>query len=107
MLAESMRMFGSSSRLKLLWLLIDGPLTVEELSAGAGLSQSSTSHQLRLLRQGKLVRVRREGRRAYYELHDHHLPDLLAALRHHQEHVESGFNQTDAEWPTNHKHPAK
>ncbi len=94
-LAESMRMFGSSSRLRLLWALIDGPLTVEELSERAELTQSATSHQLRLLRQGRLVRVRRDGRRAFYELHDHHLPDLLAALRHHREHVEGDLAFAD------------
>jgi DNA-binding transcriptional ArsR family regulator len=62
-------------------------LTVEQLSERADLSQSAASHQLRLLRQGRLVRVRRNGRHAYYGLHDHHMVDLLAALRHHHEHV--------------------
>ncbi|MBX7188176.1 MAG: metalloregulator ArsR/SmtB family transcription factor [Solirubrobacterales bacterium] len=96
-LAESMRMFGSSSRLRLLWALIDGPLTVEELSDRTELTQSATSHQLRLLRQGRLVRVRRDGRRAFYELHDHHLPDLLAALRHHREHVDGDLAEPGLE----------
>ena len=86
-LAESMRMFGSSSRLRLLWAMVQGPVTVEQMSATTGLSQSAASHQLRLLRQAKLVRVRRDGRRAFYELHDHHIPELLSAVRNHQEHV--------------------
>lgn len=86
-LAETVRAFGSASRLKLLWALMDGARTVEQLAALSGMTQSATSHQLRLLRQLKLVEVRREGRNAFYTLHDHHLPDLLGALRHHHEHL--------------------
>jgi len=86
-LAEALRAFGSASRLKLLWALLDGEQTVEALAAAAGMEQSAVSHQLRLLRQQRLVAVRRDGRHGYYRLFDHHLPELLAALRHHYEHV--------------------
>jgi DNA-binding transcriptional ArsR family regulator len=51
------------------------------------MEQSAVSHQLRMLRQLRLVSVRRDGRRAFYRLHDHHVPELLAAMRHHHEHV--------------------
>jgi DNA-binding transcriptional ArsR family regulator len=86
-LAEAMRAFGSASRLQLLWALLDGDRTVEQLAEAIGMEQSAVSHQLRLLRQQRLVAVRRAGRHAHYRLHDHHLPDLLSAMRHHQEHV--------------------
>src|SRR5215210_5575192 len=86
-LAEAMRAFGTASRLRLLWAMLEGERTVEELSRATGLEQSATSHQLRLLRHGRLVSVRRTGRHAYYRLHDHHVADLLAAIRHHHEHV--------------------
>lgn len=86
-LAESMRAFATGSRLRLLWALLDGEQTVEQLAERAELSPSAASHQLRLLRQGRLVSVRRSGRHAHYRLHDPHLVDLLAALRHHHEHV--------------------
>lgn len=86
-LAESIRAFGTASRLRLLWALLDGELTVDELAERAELSPSAASHQLRLLRQGRLVAVRRSGRNAHYRLYDHHMTDLLAALRHHHEHV--------------------
>ncbi|WP_041730099.1 ArsR/SmtB family transcription factor [Conexibacter woesei] len=86
-LAESMRAFATGSRLRLLWALLDGELTVEELAERTELSQSAVSHQLRLLRQGRLVSVRRSGRHAHYRLHDPHVVDLLAALRFHHEHV--------------------
>jgi len=85
-LAEVMRAFGSASRVKLLWALLDGERTVEELAARARLEPSAASHQLRLLRGLRLVAVRRQGRHAFYRLADHHLPDLLAAIRHHDEH---------------------
>ncbi|MCW2984845.1 MAG: helix-turn-helix transcriptional regulator [Conexibacter sp.] len=87
-LAEALRAFGSASRLRLLWALIDGERTVEQLGAAIDMEQSAVSHQLRLLRQQRLVAVRRDGRHAHYRLFDHHLPDLLAALRNHHEHVD-------------------
>ena len=86
-LAEAMRAFGSASRLRLLWALADGERTVEELADAANMEQSAASHQLRILRQLRLVAVRRDGRHAHYRLHDHHVPELLAAIRHHHEHV--------------------
>jgi DNA-binding transcriptional ArsR family regulator len=86
-LAESMRAFGAGSRLRLLWAMLPGERTVEELVAATGLAPSAASHQLRLLRHGRLVAVRRDGRRAYYRLYDHHVAELLGAIRHHHEHV--------------------
>jgi DNA-binding transcriptional ArsR family regulator len=86
-LAESLRAFGAGSRLRLLWALLPGERAVEELAEATGLGPSAVSHQLRLLRQGRLVAVRREGRHAHYRLHDHHVAELLSALRHHHEHV--------------------
>ena len=93
-LAEAMRAFGTASRLRLLWALSDGERTVEELAAAVDMEQSAVSHQLRLLRQQRLVLVRRGGRHAHYRLFDHHLPDLLAALRHHHEHVSDAGTRT-------------
>ena len=86
-LADAMRAFGAGSRLRLLWAMLDGERTVERLSAATGLESSAASHQLRLLRHARLVTVRRSGRHAYYRLHDHHVADLLTAIRHHHEHV--------------------
>jgi DNA-binding transcriptional ArsR family regulator len=86
-LAESVRAFSAGSRLRLLWAMIDGEQTVEQLCETTGMSQSSASQQLRILRQGRVVAVRRDGRRAHYRLHDHHVVDLLTAIRHHHEHV--------------------
>lgn len=82
-----MRVFGAASRLRLLWAMLEGERTVEQLVEATGLAPSAASQQLRLLRQGRLVAVRRDGRHAFYRLHDHHVAELLAAIRHHHEHA--------------------
>ncbi len=83
-----MRALGAPARLRILFLLLDGEKTVDELADLAAIEQSAASHHLRLLRDVRLVRVRREGRHAHYSLFDHHVPDLLASVRDHQEHVQ-------------------
>ena len=86
-LAETMRALGSASRLRILVELLNGRRTVEQLADAAELGASATSHHLRVLRSLRLVRARRAGRHVHYELHDHHIAELLAAVRHHDEHV--------------------
>src|SRR5215207_9497132 len=86
-LAETLKALGSPGRLRLLTEMVAGERSVEDLAAAAGLSLSATSHHLRLLRSLRLVHARRDGRHVRYELHDHHVADLLAAVRHHHEHV--------------------
>ncbi len=86
-LAEAMRAFGTASRLRLLWAMRNDERTVEELMAETGMSSSAASHQLRLLRQARLVSVRRAGRHAFYRLYDHHVSDLLTAIRSHHDHT--------------------
>jgi DNA-binding transcriptional ArsR family regulator len=86
-LAATLKAIGSPPRLHLLTELLASKRTVEELAAAAGLSLSGTSHHLRILRDLKLVRGRRDGRYVRYELYDHHVTELLAAVRHHHEHV--------------------
>jgi ArsR family transcriptional regulator, nickel/cobalt-responsive transcriptional repressor len=86
-LAATLRAIGSPARLYLMTELLSAGRTVEELATAAGLSLSGTSHNLRILRDLKLVRGRREGRHVRYELYDQHVAELLAAIRHHREHV--------------------
>jgi len=86
-LTETLKALASPGRLRLLTDLLGRERTVEELARAAGLSESATSHHLRLLRSLRLVRARRGGRNVFYSLHDHHIADLLAAVRHHHEHV--------------------
>jgi DNA-binding transcriptional ArsR family regulator len=92
-LAGTLQGLSSAGRLRLLLALFERECTVDELATAAELGQSATSHHLRLLRALRLVRVRREGRHAYYALHNRHVADLLAAIRHHHEHL---FAESDA-----------
>jgi DNA-binding transcriptional ArsR family regulator len=85
--ADTLKALASPSRLRMLASLLDGALTVEDLAAAIDLSPSATSHNLRILRSLRLVRARRDGRHTFYALHDHHIAELLAAVRHHHEHL--------------------
>ncbi|MCW3039186.1 MAG: helix-turn-helix transcriptional regulator [Solirubrobacterales bacterium] len=85
-IAEAMSAFTAPSRVRLLYVLVGGERTVDELAAAARVSGPVASQQLRVLRQIGAVSVRREGRNAFYRLRDHHMADLLAAVRNHSEH---------------------
>jgi len=87
-LAETFRAFGAASRVLLLFRLLRGASTVEELAADAGLQPNAVSQQLRVLRQPRFVIAERRGRHVLYRLHDDHVAALLAAVRHHHEHIE-------------------
>lgn len=76
-LADTFRVLGDPTRVRLLDALRDGELCVNDLATRIGLSESAVSHQLRLLRTMRLVRVRREGRLAFYAVDDHHILELL------------------------------
>jgi ArsR family transcriptional regulator, nickel/cobalt-responsive transcriptional repressor len=86
-LAESMRAFGTASRLRLLFELLPGERTVEELATGVSMEPSAVSQQLRVLRQLRFVTATRRGRNVGYRLHDEHVAALLTAIRHHHEHT--------------------
>src|SRR5215216_3619619 len=90
-LAERMAMFATASRLRILYALLPGECSVEELADAAGLPANTVSQQLRMLRSTRLVRVRRDGKHAIYTLHDPHVADLLVAVRHHDEHAAHGW----------------
>lgn len=85
-MAALFKLLGDPSRLGLLEVLSHGERCVQDLAADTGLSESATSHQLRLLRASHLVRVRRDGRQAFYALDDAHVVRLLRdAAAHTQE----------------------
>ena len=65
------------------YTLGDGELCVNDLAAHIGMTESAVSHQLRLLRTMRLVRVRREGRLAFYAVDDHHILELLKQVGTH------------------------
>lgn len=85
-IAEVMSAFTAPSRVRLLYALVAGESTVEGLAVAAEVSATVASQQLRVLRQLGAVAVRRDGRHAFYRLRDHHMADLLTAVRNHAEH---------------------
>ncbi len=76
-LAELFKNFGDSTRVRIMLFLLDGPHSVTEITEALSMTQSAISHQLRILRQAKLVSARREGRTIYYALADSHVQIIL------------------------------
>ncbi len=76
-LAKFFSSFSDETRLKILMHLLDGEATVSELTQASGLTISNTSHQLRLLREEKLVKSRKEGKYNYYSLDDNHVRVII------------------------------
>ena len=77
-LADLFRVFGDSTRIKILYALHDNELCVQQIADAVQLSQSAVSHQLRVLKDSKLVRFRREGKTVYYALDDDHVRSILS-----------------------------
>ena len=85
-LAETFRMLGDTTRVRILDALARTEVPVCDLANVLGLTQSAVSHQLRLLRSMRLVKSRRDGRHIYYTLDDDHILDLFEqGLEHVQE----------------------
>jgi len=77
-LADLFKTFGDTTRIKILYALMDRDLHVNEIAELVGASQSAVSHQLRTLKQARLVRFRKEGKNAMYSLADDHVHTMLA-----------------------------
>ena len=84
-LSELFKIFGDSTRIKILYSMFDAELNVGEMSKILNLSQSSVSHQLRILKDAKLVKFRREGKSIYYSLDDDHVRMILSLGMEHVE----------------------
>ena len=76
-LAEVFKVFGDATRIKILWALFDHEVCVFDLSEKIGMSQSAISHQLRVLKQARLVKSRREGKNTFYSLDDEHVKRII------------------------------
>ena len=84
-MAELFKVFGDSTRIRILYALFQKELSVTDICENLGMSISAVSHQLRLLKQAKLVRCRREGRQAYYSLADDHVKTIIGMAKEHIE----------------------
>ncbi|EHL11210.1 hypothetical protein HMPREF9629_00747 [Peptoanaerobacter stomatis] len=85
-LADLFKIFSDSTRIKILCILFESEMCVYDLSSILNMSQSAVSHQLRLLKQSKLVKHRREGKIIFYSLSDDHIRKIIDnGLEHIQE----------------------
>lgn len=84
-LAELFKVFGDSTRIKILYSMFENELCVNDIARLLNLSQSSVSHQLRILKTSKLVKFRREGKSIYYSLDDEHVRSILSMGMEHVE----------------------
>ena len=82
-LAETFRLLGDPSRLRIVLSCLEGPASVGEIVGKLGLSQSLVSHHLRLLRATRLLKAGKEGRQVFYSLPDCHVRDMLTNLIDH------------------------
>ncbi len=80
------KILGDETRIRILYALSHGDLCVSDLVDAVSLSQSSVSHQLRLLRLNGLVRAKRDGRNIYYALDDNHVTDIFITTLQHIAH---------------------
>ena len=76
-LAELFKVFGDSTRIKILYALFEAELCVGDIAQLLGMSQTAVSHQLRVLRTNKLVKGRKEGKIVFYSLADDHVRTIL------------------------------
>lgn len=84
-LAELFKVFGDSTRIKILYAIFETELCVNDIAGLLNLSQSSVSHQLRILKTSKLVKFRREGKSVFYSLDDEHVRSILSMGMEHVE----------------------
>ena len=76
-LTELFRIFGDSTRVRILYVLLESEMCVCDIAALLGMTQSAISHQLRALKNARLVRSRREGKTVFYALADDHVKTIL------------------------------
>jgi len=84
-LAELFKVFGDSTRIRILYALFEAELCVGDIAQILNLSQSSVSHQLRILKTSKLVKFRREGKIMFYSLDDDHVRTMISMGMEHIE----------------------
>lgn len=84
-LAELFKVFGDSTRIRILFVLVRGELCVCDIADTLSMTQSAISHQLKILKQSHLVNSRRDGKSIYYFLADDHVRSIIAMGREHIE----------------------
>ncbi len=76
-LSEVFKIFGDATRIRILWALFDKEICVYDIASALGMTQSAISHQLRVLKQARLVKARRDGKNTFYSLDDEHVKRII------------------------------
>ena len=76
-LAELFKVFGDSTRIRILYVLFESEVCVCDMAQTLGMTQSAVSHQLRILKANRLVKSRREGKSVFYSLADDHVRSII------------------------------
>jgi len=84
-LAELFKVFGDSTRIRILFVLFEAEVCVCDLAAALNMTQSAISHQLNILKRNKLVKSRREGKSVFYSLADGHVRTIISQGMEHIE----------------------
>ncbi|MBQ9392184.1 MAG: helix-turn-helix transcriptional regulator [Lachnospiraceae bacterium] len=84
-LADLYKVFGDYSRIRIMYILLQEELCVQDIADALGMTQSAVSHQLKTLKQNKLVKARRDGKSIFYSLADDHVRIILDMGREHLE----------------------
>ncbi|MBQ6595075.1 MAG: winged helix-turn-helix transcriptional regulator [Clostridia bacterium] len=77
-LAELFKVFGDSTRIRILFVLFEAEVCVCDLAEALNMTQPAISHQLRILKQNRLVKGRRDGKQVFYSLADEHVRSIIA-----------------------------
>lgn len=91
LMVEAFEALADLTRARILYALIGQPLCVRDLAMLTEISESGVSHQLRFLRDRRLVKSRRDGNVIYYEIDDHHVAALFREADYHVDHVRQGL----------------
>lgn len=84
-LAELFKVFGDSTRIRILFVLFEAEVCVYDLAEALNMTQSAISHQLKILKQSRLIKGRRDGKHIFYSLADDHVRSIIAEGREHIE----------------------
>lgn len=84
-LAELFKVFGDPTRIRILFVLFEAEVCVCDLAEALNMTQSAVSHQLKVLKQAKLIKNRREGKSIFYSLADEHVRTIIAQGMNHVE----------------------
>ena len=84
-LAELFKVFGDSTRIRILFTLFDNEQSVTDIAEALNMTTSAVSHQLRILKTNKLIDSRRDGKQIFYFLADEHVHSILDVGREHIE----------------------